>query len=107
MSSANWDSFTSSFQILISFLSYYHLNALARTDGTVLGGTSDSGHPVSFPDVRGKTFNPFTIEYGVSFVLSSLMPFVSLKYGPSIHNLSKSFYDEQMLNFIKCILHIY
>lgn len=90
LSSANWDSFTSSFQILISFLSYYHLNALARTDGTVLGGTSDSGHPVSFLMLEEKlsTLSPLSM---VLALCSSLMPFVSLKYGPSIHNLSKVF----------------
>lgn len=81
--------FTSSFQILISFLSYYHLNALARTDGTVLSGTSDSGHPVSFLMLEEKlsTLSPW---YGVGFINDHLCP-LSSWYGPSIHNLSKVF----------------
>ena len=89
LSSTNWDSFTSSFQILMPFISYYHLNALARTS-TVLGSTSESGHPVSFLMLEEKlaTLSPLSMVLALCL---SLMPFVTLKYGPSIHNLLKVF----------------
>lgn len=70
----------------------------AGTDGTVFKVLLVTVDIYLIPDVRGKTFNPFTIEYGVSFV-PSLMPFVSLKYSASLTQFVKSFYDEQMFEF--------
>ena len=51
MSSANSDSFTSSFLIWIPFISYYSLIAMDRTSKTVLSTIGERGHPCFVPDL--------------------------------------------------------
>ena len=78
MSSANSDSFTSSFPICIPFISFCSLIAVAKTPKTVLYNSGESGKPCLVPDLSGNgfSFSPLRTMLAVGL---SYMAFIMLR----------------------------
>ena len=107
MSSANSDSFTSSFLILLPLLYFSCLVALARFSRTILNKSGDSGLPNLVPNLREKAFSvsapSLKLVVGLSYMTFIMMMFILSI--PSL--LLRVFYHERMLKFVKCFFCVY
>ena len=86
MLSAKRESLTSSLPVSMPFISFCCLIAEARTAGTMLNSSDESGHPCRVHDLRGKapSVSPLRMIFAAGFLyMASKM----LRNGPSTPTL--------------------
>ena len=105
MSSANSDSFASSFLIWIPFVSFSSLIAVAKTSKTMLNNSGESRQPCLAPALSGNgfRFSPLRMMLAVGL---SYMAFIMLRV-PSKPTFWRAFYHKWLLNFVESFFCIY
>uniref|UniRef100_A0A8D1AXU8 Uncharacterized protein n=1 Tax=Sus scrofa TaxID=9823 RepID=A0A8D1AXU8_PIG len=86
MSSADSDSFISSFPVWSPFTSFTSLIAVARTSKTMLKSSGESRHSCLVPDLSGNcfSFSPLRMMFAVGL---SYMAFMMLRWVPTMPTL--------------------
>ena len=100
MSSANSDSFNSSFPIWITFIYFSSLITVIRTFKAMLNNSGKSGHPRLGPhlSVNSFSFSPLRIMLAVDLLY---MAFIMLRWIPSKSTFKRFFYQKFVLNSVK------